>query len=159
MMAIMVLGLFAGCSSNYVYQEGDFSLEIEVDKTEAKIGDTITVTATFRNLTGKKLPVVFHDRYDRNRSKIEHIIHIALVGEDTDFEWAFTDEWFRPSRKTLQKDTILTTTKSYIIDSQVDHIACAIASFYVGSATSDKHFITENTGVGIESNQIKINVI
>ncbi|MCL2862255.1 MAG: hypothetical protein FWE22_07595 [Firmicutes bacterium] len=54
----VALGMFVGCSSNREFSEEDFRLTLEVSQTEARVGDTIVATATFENLSGRRLRLV-----------------------------------------------------------------------------------------------------
>jgi hypothetical protein len=154
---LMSFGIFAGCGSNYTYQEGDFRLTVTVDKTEVQVGGTITVTAKLENLSGEDLPIVFFDFHNPNNSKTEHILHAGLLAEGEDF--AFSDAWFQPSKKTLKKNSSVTFTKSVTIEDANNRVARAVANFYVGKETNSKRFFTENTAVNIQSDKIKINII
>lgn len=58
-----------GCSdwtSDYEWGENSFSLTIEVCSTEVRLGDEITITATFKNLSGRNLNLYMYvpDRSD-----------------------------------------------------------------------------------------------
>ena len=56
---ILIMSFTFGACRDYVYQEDDFSLTITVDKTELRVGDTIEVTATLKNLSGRKHKIVY----------------------------------------------------------------------------------------------------
>ena len=62
MAAVMLLVsvLFAGCTnwiSSYEWSEDSFSLQIVADRADVKLGEEITITVTFRNLSGRNLHV------------------------------------------------------------------------------------------------------
>jgi len=52
---------FFGCNygdgfiSDYEWSEGSFSLEVTADRSDVRLGEEVTITATFRNLSGKNL--------------------------------------------------------------------------------------------------------
>ena len=79
-LLIMGLGLFCGCSSKIVKQEG-FSLEISVDKKIVKQGEELKVTAVLRNNTGlshyiitSSTPIVLISVYSkRDNCKFERL--------------------------------------------------------------------------------------
>ena len=112
---IMVMP-FSGCTrgwKDYEYQEGDFSLEITVDKTEAAVGDVVEITATFKNLSGRDLPVSFMDPVNsRDKKKInkEYLLIIALHPE-WQMTWFFMAIWVTPSRIALKKDEVISRTQ------------------------------------------------
>ena len=78
---------------DYVYQEGDFELTIEVDKTEAKVGDEIEITATFKNLSGRDLPILFMD-YNEYKKGIEvsdeELTKVNIHRDDFHGEWNYS---------------------------------------------------------------------
>jgi len=58
---------------------GNFSLEIEVSKETANVGDTITVTATLLNLSGKAVEIEFIQRGVRTSATGENMIHLSVA--------------------------------------------------------------------------------
>ena len=50
--------VLVGCSSNYSFNEEDFLLTITADKIEVRAYDTITVTATLKNISDRSIPIM-----------------------------------------------------------------------------------------------------
>ncbi|MCL2042741.1 MAG: hypothetical protein FWG89_01230 [Treponema sp.] len=79
---------------------GDFSLSVTLDKTEARIGDTITAIVVFKNLSGRDIEAELPDWIAAKGGQgIEDILQSILVPEGV--------EWFFPSIKFEPRPIIL----------------------------------------------------
>jgi len=79
---------------------GDFSLSVTLDKTEARIGDTITATVVFKNLSGRDIEAELPDWIAAKGGQgIEDILQSILVPEGL--------KWFFPSIKFEPRPIIL----------------------------------------------------
>lgn len=129
MMVVMMGVMCVGCG--YTYKEGDFSLAISVDKTEAQVGETVTVTVVFENLSGRK-----HSIHRKKRLKnVNDIINIGLHTEDVDWGFVYTDEhvsWYALKMKTLKKGKTITIEKEFQIEESKNYETAAAVMFYIG---------------------------
>ena len=151
---VFALLSLAGCATrgwrNYEFQEGDFVLEVSVDRTIVSVGDTVEITATFKNLSGKNLPIVFRanrifDRLD------ERIISTVLIPKSTDLGFGSTGTT-RQIRRTLRNEAVLTVTRQRTIERAVDYEVFARIGFFIGEDGRENF-------VEIRSERIKVNVI
>ena len=75
---------FVGCAGawrNYEFTEGDFILEISVDRTVVSVGDTIEVTVRLKNNSGQDLPVMFLGVFGGGRRDyLQYAINIKQQG-------------------------------------------------------------------------------
>ena len=55
-MSLWIIAIGTGCGGRFL-TEGDFLLEIEVNKTEISVGDSIVVTTTLTSLTRRRLTI------------------------------------------------------------------------------------------------------
>jgi len=131
----MGVGLFAGCGKeDYVYKEGDFSLEISVDKTEVSVGDTIYLVAVLRNLSGKDI------RIENFSDKIDGIMSIYIFNDPT----STTDVPGGPKQKRkrflLSKDASISTARDFIVDGELMEIEAFLGvSFYIGKSNENTY--------------------
>ena len=145
-MVIMALGLFAGCGpEDYVYKEGDFSLETLVDKTEVSVGVAVKVTATLKNLSGRDIRIQLNHTDDK---KPEDIISVALFAEDAAHDFVRTGKGGPRKKLTLKKDISVTISMDFIIEEQANCEAVALAIFH-----SEKAY---QKSIAIYSETIKI---
>jgi len=70
----MAVSLFAGCgtewASDYEWSEHSFFFEVVANKTEARMGDEVVITATFKNLSGYNLRITVPEWRRSMASKI-----------------------------------------------------------------------------------------
>lgn len=133
-IAIMGLVLFAGCGSNYDYQESDFILEISVDKLEVTIGDTIHIVATLKNLSGKDI------RIENFSDKIERIISIYIYNDPTQIISVPGGPNKKRKKFVLKKDALISVSREFIIDGQLMDIEIdAGVSFYIGKSNESTY--------------------
>ena len=111
----------------YTFDESDFRLTVEVDKTQARVGDTVTVTTTLRNL-GRTLVIT---GFASNITRIEQIISSAVwpVCEDTGFA-VLLPGGFR-CRFIMWRNSTVTVTREFVIDRALTHEAVARAVFRI----------------------------
>lgn len=121
-LMIMIFGVFAGCSNDYSYKEGDFSLEITVDKTSASIGDEVEITATLKNVSGQALTILYPNDPERNQGPI-------YIGGIND---VYVDEW---AQKTLENNATITKKEIRLLTNNNVMIG-GIAEFYIGHKES-----------------------
>ena len=132
---------------------GDFSLTVILDKTEAKIGDTVTATVVFRNLSGRDIEAELTDYVAAGggQSK-EDILEAVFLPEGV--VWVNELFGFRPRPKILiESGAVIERKFEYVTTSSGDLEARARASFFPISSTATNPF-----GTYIYSNPIKIKV-
>ncbi|MFA5450203.1 MAG: hypothetical protein WC292_07205 [Clostridia bacterium] len=118
----------------------NFSLAITVDKTKAQIGDKITVTATFKNLSGKNISIELTDWQTayllRGEMETPSPLEIAIIPEES--EWAFNSIGVEVRHQMLiRKDEIIQQTFEFIIGEPVNHKVLSGVFFYSGENYKD----------------------
>jgi len=103
-MLFAIAGL-TGCNTwrNYEFAEGDFILEISVDRTIVSVGDTIEVTVRLKNNSRHDLPVIFFNRFgDPSVNGLQNSIRIiggvgarAVAGAHHDKTFRYDMEVYR----------------------------------------------------------------
>lgn len=142
---VVCLGMFSGCANDYAYKEGDFSLIVKADKTEVSVGDTIKVTATLKNLSGRNICIqMSHPDY----KKLEDMILIGLFEEGTEHEFVVTDIGGPRRKMRIKKDAVITRLMEFHIDKTENYDAVSSVVFYTGNGY--------NEGVSIFSEAINI---
>ena len=136
-LCLMMAVLFCGCgdgAKTVEKAEGGFSLTVRVDRTSARVGDIVKITAVFKNLGGKDIPIELADwqHYpSRENLKIDAIVEIAAMPQEA--EWAKIDVQADPrQRETLKKDAVITQTVEYRIDEWKSHKVLSRVCFYMG---------------------------
>jgi len=145
-LVVMIFSLGA-CGRNYEYKEEDFSLTITVDKTEAKVGDTITVTATLENLSGRNIHI---RKKPSDRRKLKDMIAIGFFPESEEYYWSTNPVSGLSNRITIKKDTVIILTKEFIIEESENYVTDAVIIFFVGKGYK--------TDVWVYSEPIKIEI-
>jgi len=151
---IMCLSIFGGCSDwvdDYEWSDDSFSLEVVVDNIEVLVGEEVTVTATFRNLSGRNLYVYIDQRLDpnvlwpqrrrgrQNRGDAEFGSYNILLSHSSSastlFEIPENSIWGNPyllqrmdyyNRYRLVKDAVIVRTKTFMFidNSYLDYCTC-----------------------------------
>jgi len=131
-MLFSVVGMM-GCGNDYVFNEDDFRLTVSVDKTEARVGDIVTVTATLENLSGRNLRV---QAATPNMVNLENILIPAVVPEHSDWGSYITFEggWVR--RNTFRDGAIIEVQSQREIRHEANYVAFAGVRFSIGRANS-----------------------
>ncbi|MCL2861939.1 MAG: hypothetical protein FWE22_05980 [Firmicutes bacterium] len=139
-----------GCGSrDYEFQEEDFSLEITASQTTASVGDTIEITAIFKNLSGQNIRIQFTCNDFRT---IEEKITIVFFPEYRNIRVGFCLVEYRfPRRRTLRRGDVIERTREFVVETHADYEAWAIIGFYIGRGFNEL--------VSIRSNKIIINII
>ena len=145
-----------GCSlRDYEFQEEDFFLEIVASQTTASVGDTIEITATFRNLSGKNIRIdLICNVYWINNQPfpvrgIEQILSIDFV--------PYTEYYFRGycavahgrMIRTLRNNAIIQRTWEFQIEKIEDYIGVAWVAFYAGRDFDSRVSIKSNIIVSV----------
>jgi len=122
-------------------------LTFEVSQTEAQVGDTIVVTATFENLSGRRLRVQGHSPPITN---LRQMISIAVISENCDrLDWWFFAVAGPIRRVTLRRGAIIEVRKEFIAREEGNFIAYAMSSFSIGRATHTDRIRNEERRVRI----------
>lgn len=119
-MMIMIFSL-AACGKEYEYQEGDFLLEVSIDKTTAAIGDEVNFSISFKNLSGEDVTIWYRSYMFWglfNPIDFEDKIELLIYPEGQDVIWGgmpITRD-FPPQvgrvRKNLKRDEVIEFTKT-----------------------------------------------
>ncbi|MCL2862254.1 MAG: hypothetical protein FWE22_07590 [Firmicutes bacterium] len=146
-----------GCGSrDYEFTEEDFRLTFEVSQTEARVGDTIVATATFENLSGRRIRVQGMPPFQRN---IEDLLVFAIIPEYVGRgHYNFFPVAGRIRQLTLRRNAVIEKQREFVIGEEIDHVAFARFSFSQGreTHTSQIHQEEERVWVRIISEEIKI---
>jgi len=133
---------------------GNFSLTVTANKTKARVGDTIAVTAVFKNLSGKDIPIELTDwqTYFYLLEQIEKATPLEIVICPDISEWAHISIGVDARHQmTIEKDAVIQQTVEYKIEELTMYKALAGVFFYMGDEY--KEF------VAIESNPVKIQIV
>jgi len=117
----------------YIPTADSFSLELEVDKTDVRIGDTITATATFKNLSDKNLWIRVHPCRTISYQALDLHAHrllnskymIILTDWDIDIAWNYLYG--------LRKNEVIMRTWEVDITEQISTVSASvmfISSYY-----------------------------
>ncbi len=115
----------------------EFSLEISLDKQKVTVGDTVRITAVFKNLSGRDIPIELTDwQTDKNQQSdgnvaLENlIIEFAVYPESQGYLWEHISIGVDPrDKKIITKDTILTIVSDYNI-TQLENLEIMAAVFF-----------------------------
>ena len=150
-MCLGILGIFSGCGNDYVYKESDFKLTIQVDKTEAIVGDTVKVTVRLENLSGRDIPI----QMSHPKSKVlEDMISIRLFQENEEHLFVETSVGGPLRKLTIKKDAVITRTAEFQIDDSVNYEAASLVVFYTGKNYKEIVPIYSET-IKIVTNEVK----
>ena len=111
-----------------------YSVTLTLDKTEARVGDTVTATVVFRNLIGRdieaELPGWLSAQGGKNAEDILDVI-FTPVGE---FTWGDRDIYFEPRVKILiERGAVIERKFEHTITTIVDLEILAAAFFITAS--------------------------
>jgi len=155
---VMIVAVLGGCGSNrYVFDENDFRLTIEVDKTEARVGDTVVATARFENLSGRDLRV---QAGTPSIQELEGVLNVVIVPDNFLRDPIFDDSGGRIPRRTLRAGAVITRQTEVIISEELYHIAFARVFFSIGRQSDAGRISQEQnrTWVHIVSEEIAITI-
>jgi hypothetical protein len=125
---MLCFGFLSGCGSNYTYQEDDFRLTVTVDKTEAVVGETVTVTAIFENISGQNIRVQGWSA----RQKLDDILIPVCIPDRPDFSAGIGGTAGFIPRRTFRKDASIKRQITCVIEESTNHNAYAVVLFSVG---------------------------
>jgi len=134
MAFLPLIGLVSMSCAN-IYPLGGWNLTMKLDKTEARVGDTVTATVVFKNIGSGDMREVELPKWiaaEGGRSK-KDILRAVFTTEE-DINWA---DYIPPSqgidtkaiRFTIKKDEEIRKTFTYIITEEEDLYVHAAAFF------------------------------
>ena len=148
LLCVVAWVLFA-CTGRY--NEGDLTLTLEVDKTEVQVGDTITATATLKNISGKDVKFSLPPSYKGGRVE-DKLIGIILVDENIRAGFGIFDDggpfWIWVNG-TIKNGSAMQKTQQFVIEEAVNYNLSAGALFC---------YKPNGKKIGIYSEEIKIHV-
>jgi len=158
--SIFVFAAFAvgGCGAwqDYVFREGDFLLEVLVDRNTAFVGDTIKITVKLVNNSGKTLPVVFANGILSDSGELRNSLLTGLTTSKEHRGGFFSDKHTGTSRRRLRDGDSVSVSRNHIIDVleidgvyYVRNFASAIARFSIGRESNEPIIIKSNNVVEI----------
>ena len=136
----------------------DFSVKVTLDKTEARVGDTVTATVVFRNLRGgdieAELPGWIAERGGQGKEDILDVVFLLARDFNCVFPWDDPHMIFEPRPKILiAREEVIKRKFEHIITVPEDLLVRAGAFFFTACSHLD--------GLGIQatSDLLKITVI
>ena len=145
----------------YHSEIGSFSLETSINKAKVRVGESIEITSTFKNLSDKDLYIEFPDAkcyfFDEHTNfKLNDLFTSWLLPEGTSGVYSSIKAIPR-YRTILPKETELTVTKRIKASESGKHYAYSDFWFYVGN---DPKAIEEyKNSVFIQTDKIEIIII
>ncbi|MCL2861559.1 MAG: hypothetical protein FWE22_04015 [Firmicutes bacterium] len=135
-----------GCGSrDYEFREEDFSLEITASQTTASVGDTIILTATFKNLSGRNIRIQFicHSRYIDGHTvqlrRVEQLLTVRFAPYDVFFPMGYCAKFYSsPRRRTLRRGAVIQHTREVYIEDTKDYMGIARFYFRAGLGFNDR---------------------
>lgn len=131
---MMCLGAFSGCCNENEYKEGDFRLTVAASQTEARLGDTVEITATLTNVSGRNITIRLTPRHTDLKLPMRDTIMIECSSTSMDeFErliFAVEPVAGRQRREVINKDKSITRTLAFLISDLKDYDAGAAILFY-----------------------------
>ena len=129
MMIVTMLLVLTACRNSYEYKEEDFRLTVTVDKTEARVGDTVTVTATFENLSGRNIWV---RAGSPSVKRLEDVLQLGAWQEYRNVAFGVYDDGGLLLRWRFKKDAVIEKQMEIVIQELSDYVASAAVIFRVG---------------------------
>lgn len=162
-VALLCVAL-VGCSDNFgskgnensneqkrggvLEETSDFELTVTANKTTVNVGETIEITATLKNFSGKDVFIELIE--EATRYELEDILYIAINPEDLEWSWAFADiSVLQKTKKTIGKDAVITRTVKHTFNETGNYNIDSLVAFY---------FEGENKRTKIESEPVSIKV-
>jgi len=127
---VVSVSLFAGCGNNYVFNEEDFRLTLSVDKTEARVGDTVTAHATFENLSGRDINV--RARFSTVDDPDNLLQFLWMLESDEISQVDLLGFVPSPPRRIIEKDAVFEKQRQFTIQRQENRIVKALVFFRLG---------------------------
>ena len=103
-----------------------FRITLEVDKTQARVGDTVTVTARLENVSGRHLRIRTGSPSIR---RIDDMLMVLCVPKDLDFRFMGDDLGGLHFHRTFRRGTVIEQQITVVIEESTDYIASAAAAF------------------------------
>jgi len=138
LILLFVVFAFSGCNGwrDYVYEEGDFLLEVEVDKQAVSVGDTITVTASLTNTSGRDIAIRLLKPWDTGPQPLETIILMEFAPIDVDVLFSLTRVGGRRPRRVIRNGMTITRIAEFTVVEQTNYILYT-AVFSLGVETQN----------------------
>jgi len=163
-MLFSAFSLFA--CSGYEFNEGDFVLTVEVNKTEVRIGDTVEFSVRLENVSGRDIRVqhVFFGRFDREDilfgvlcyEKFGEISGYAIGGPACVI--IDLNMFRRRRRMMIEKNEIIKSNKSIRIDEERFCLNNECESKYINAFTVAMFYI-DGEFIMLASEPMRINLI
>ena len=147
LIIVALLGFYGFSNVGYTFCESDFELTLTVSQTEARVGDTITATAKFVNLSGRNLTIRTW-RSIRN----EPADLILLSNRASDSIWMG-----RIRSRGINIDPIGRMPRDAIIEREIEftvtftqgHVVMAYVSFQIIGFSGDMANMNKQIGISI----------
>lgn len=131
-----------GCPDNESSGGNTENLKLVVtpSKTIVKNGETIEITATLKNLSGKDIFIELTEEATAKNYELEDILYIAVVPANIEWFWGFEDPIYiswsdllpMPNpKKTIEKDAVITRTVKYTFDKPGNYDIGSMVVFYL----------------------------
>jgi len=178
-VALLCVALY-GCSDNESNgnrtmgggNTENLKLVVTPSKTIVENGETIEITATLKNLSGKDIFIELIEEATAKNYELEDILYIAVVPANTDWHWGVEDPlliyWPEPelqpdltlprpnSKKTIEKDAVITHTVKYTFDEPGKYDISSMVFFYFDDG--ERKIDGELKMSAIESRRVSVKV-
>jgi len=155
LLLVLTATMFIGGCTNwqdYVFQEGDFLLEVSVDRTTVSIGDEVEITTTLINNSGRSLPVVFSNgNLAGRRRRLAGSLRSGLCITENMGSIFIGGRFEGTTRRTLRNGASVSKTRTHIVEvidcngqDKIVHFAGALALFSIGTRDSNTILIFSN---------------
>lgn len=156
-IAVAICGV--GCKVEPLPTAEDFSLKISVDKTTLSVGETITITATFKNLSGRDVYIEFDDytcyKLDGNYNNValSDTFNFWFVSDGTNVVYPDVGVKNR-HRTTISKGIEVMLSKQLTANESGDVVAFIDMSFYVNNIPNASEKYTQK--ISLSTEKIKV---
>jgi len=148
----------------------NLKLVVTPSKTIVKNGETIEISATLKNLSGKDIFIEFIEEATAEKyEELEDILYIAVVPANTDWHWGITQpvlvSWpelesspllpVPNPKKTIEKDAFITRTLKYTFDKPGKYDIGSMVVFYLDG---ERKIDGELKMFAIESRRVSVKV-
>jgi hypothetical protein len=130
--------------------EDDFSLTVTLDKTVASIGDTVTATVVFKNLSGRDIKAELPDWIASYGGKSkEDILEAEFIPEGS--EWGFIDIKFPRPKILIGRGDVIERQFERAV-TELGNLEVRAGAFFIAA----KYPTTNHIGMQIASDPIEI---
>ena len=107
----------------------DFSVTVTLDKTEARVGDTVTATVVFRNLRGGNIEAELPGWIAAKGGKSkEDILHVVFTPEEN-FDWFYYEQALICIKADVRQKFLI--ERGAVVEKKFEHTITVAGNLYV----------------------------